>query len=89
MYLSYSAKDNSLVQIIKEMLIAKYPEIRMFSQHQNIDENMPWQEDVYEVSCVSSHPKLTINRREISITKSFISQLVAISYCRVFYSMVQ
>jgi len=48
-YLSYSVRDHNLVQIISELLNAQYPSIRIFSQHQSIDENKPWQEDVYEL----------------------------------------
>ena len=51
-YLSYSERDHNLVQIVSELLSVQYPGIRIFSQHQSIDENKPWQEDVYEVSAI-------------------------------------
>ena len=52
-YLSYSVKDQTVVQTVIEMLKDKYQGIRIFSQHQRLNENVSWQDDVYEVSLFS------------------------------------
>ena len=48
-YLSYSEADKALVETIQDQLRAAKPGIRIFGEQQEIDKEVVWQQDMYQV----------------------------------------
>ena len=49
MYLSYSEKDEDRVNLIKRLLFKEKEDIRIFSDHQELNVESAWQQDIYDV----------------------------------------
>ncbi len=52
-YLSYNTKDKSLADTVKKLLTDKSKQIRIYSEHQNINPDESWQEEIYQVGTQS------------------------------------
>ena len=48
-YLSYSPSDKNVLQKISNILIKKDSSLRVFDEHQQLDENLAWQEHIHKV----------------------------------------
>eukprot|EP00795_Rhopilema_esculentum_P000773 gene772-10502_t len=65
-YLSYSPKDQDVADLVQQKLLQNHSSIKIFSQQQHVNEDVSWQDEVYDVMAACARVIALLTRNYVT-----------------------